>query len=273
MSSSFVVVAPKSKPHYALYGTQNMFLCQAQWCIEDRHYLEFYTTLSRAGSHIILDNMHPLSGQTQQGAMAHLDFKAYVDVVNYLRPTEVIIPDVFQDRIATLDMLEQFFAVSGPHGEFNEAPQYMFVPQGNNIDEWCDCLRIAIGSRKLDARFKTVGIPMWLSSIGARRTALNMAEKICQDQFTGSVWKDFHMLGLWTGPDEMFADNRIRSWDSSWPVSAAQHSHKFVWVGTNPKWHMEDKPCDVDLLVANAAACQFLLHSPRPVEHDTQEPL
>ena len=246
MNSNFVelaVVAPPSTPRLAMLG-DGITLCQAKWVLESPAYAEMYRSLSEMGWHVILDWMHPSPGQT----VVTDGFDEFIAAARLVRPTEIVVPDVFKDSNATLDSAGRFFSSAWMDlfmlGQGGRELQCMFVPQGTDVETWCRCLQeLLVNHLPL---VHTIGVPKWLDADFDGNAGFYSTRRHLLDRIRGVAYPgvQIHMLGVATGLSEMFYDPRIRSWDTSLPVAAAQAVNGFELLEDHPNRKFELRPYD-----------------------------
>jgi hypothetical protein len=159
---------------------------------------------------------------------------------------EVIIPDVLNDALKTIQYIKEWF--SSDSLKYVESLRQMFVPQGKDVGEWVGCLNWLLNS-PYAYRVQTIGVPMWLEKFVPRYNLLDYIP----DQY------DVHFLGCWRGAEEMCNIPRVRSWDTSIPISAAQN---MMYLISNPtiKTHLTDGPADPECALANISYLRGKLH-------------
>jgi len=199
------VVAAPVQPTQALYG--DIHLCQAAWVLERAEYSQVYRQLSSEGKFVILDWQHVGIG-SESRTQSLKDFRRAFEIV---QPAEVIVPDVLRDREATLESAKKFLKELAP--ELPRKTRFMFVPQGRDWGEWQVCLREMFEQFIGDVH--TIGVPKILGA--DRRRFFD----VFPPRLKSLV--EVHFLGVWGGAEDVKGDPRIRSWDTSLPVAAAQN--------------------------------------------------
>lgn len=131
---------------------------------------------------------------------------------------EVVCPDVFQDKAATLEMMDKHM-----HDLMNRAKQVMLVPQGQTIIEWTGCLldmRAYAEASWTNGRI-VLGIPKVVETYsGGRYGACCWMEDHPELVPAGGA----HLLGVWAELDEIIALRDfpfIRSIDTTMPYAWA----------------------------------------------------
>lgn len=113
-----------------LIDNREFYMCLANIAIKDKDYLEFYRKQSDRGSFVLLDN-----GAAEADQMT-LDIMW--KIIEQVHPSEVILNDSLLNKDETLRLSRQalqYYLLKGYKGQF------MFVPQGKNIDEWIECFK------------------------------------------------------------------------------------------------------------------------------------
>jgi hypothetical protein len=171
----------------------------------------------------------------------------YYSVIRKILPDEVIVPDVLFDGVATLLRAKAFF--ENMPGDIRERElHYMFVPQGDNRIEWYRS-RDDIVCNFRDW-IDVIGLPMHLERFISRLDLLEEVPSCCQ----------VHFLGCWRGYSELVSDLRIRSWDTSLPISAAQVGMYLRDQTPLYKPHLvEGAPVNSAAAIANIQFCKKLL--------------
>jgi len=185
----------------------------ASYCNENEDYMEFYKDIKKLDRErpvplrwMILDN-----GAFENGKS--MTFDDYMEIVEALRPHEVVLPDVVNDARATVEQSEEFLNKSfgKTHGSF------MGVLQGESINDYLYCLEYYLRQSEV-YKIRSIGIPYHLFY---RPTLLRKTNiiKLCKSH---NVY--IHILGL-PNPYEILDLKKfgkiITSIDTSLPVSAA----------------------------------------------------
>ena len=197
--------------------------------------------------YVILDIQHPVSSAIPSMASPPMTLSEYYSVIRKILPDEVIVPDVLFDGVATLLRAKAFF--ENMPGDIRERElHYMFVPQGHSLDEW-------LHSRDdLTENFSyvldVIGLPMHLERFTSRTSLLEEVPSYCK----------VHFLGCWKGYGELVGNPRIRSWDTSLPISAAQVGMYLRDQTPLYKPHLvEGAPVNSAAAIANIQFCKKLL--------------
>jgi hypothetical protein len=196
------VIAPATDIFSSILG--DSIFVQADWCDSLHGETLRIFQMYRHNKFLIVDNQHPISTKEQVGQVGA---ERLIEVATRLNADEIIIPDVVGDMTSTLRSCADFFQL---HPRIDDFFDLMFVPQGDNLDEWKECLQVFLSQTNYAYRVNTIGVPKWLSE--QRWVALSAIPRTYQ----------VHFLGCASGWGEFKGDPRIRSWDTSLMYSAAQ---------------------------------------------------
>lgn len=169
-------------PYLSLIAYDKYHMCLAHLLGQDEGYTEFYKLLGKdKDKYLIMDN-GVIEGD--QRPITELVKKAM-----YVGADELILPDVFMDKEATIE--KSYAALQYIHGNF--PIRVMAVPQGKTIDEWLECAITMI-----DWDIDCIGIPKVLTQIGGRDARLHVLHEL-GNKLRGL---DIHLLGCWSTPLE-----------------------------------------------------------------------
>lgn len=228
--TALLVVPPPNQLHLTGLGDGEFY--QAAWVLD-----QIRVPFRARRDLVILDVQHP----SNESTTGPVEFADLLKAANLVLPNEVIIPDVFGDSAATIKLALQFIK-SPEYGELvHQDMRFMFVPHGSSFEAWIGCLKLAI--TEFGEAFDTVGIPKVLDKFGliTRQNALNHIP---------TTDYQIHMLGCWNGYIDMYCDSRIRSWDTSLPIAAAQAG--IMFNNANGTWKGDLTTADVDPEIALA---------------------
>lgn len=187
-------------------NTKQVFhMALAHELVEDAELQYFYSLASKKGHFIIIDN------GAAEGQL--MDSERLMQIVNYINPDEVVMPDALRDMHKTLLLL-----YSSEVLRHVPPRKRMMVPQGKGWADWLQCLEYMVG--RWD--FATIGIPKWIEDElpGGRLRALAAIED------AGFHRKyHVHLLGLAKLPQEegsVLGTKYIRSLDTGLPIALAQ---------------------------------------------------
>lgn len=205
--------------------TSKVQMCLAHRILsEDSEYIEFYRKQSDNGATVILDN-----SLWELGDAMTID--KLIEAAKLVKPTELIVPDVFRDGPATLKRFNNFTfqamaaGFDGPCSEEYPWQKNFVVVHGKDRQEWLECFD-ALNENHLA---HTIGLPKVLDDIwnpGGRIGCVSFLEA------TGRVSpeKRYHCLGIWDDPIEVLCLSRhkwIRSLDTALPIHAGMHGIRF----------------------------------------------
>jgi len=159
-------------------------LCLAHLLDRDERQMVYYKERSASlADYVILDN----------GAYEHgrsIPFRTILKVAREIDPHEIVLPDVFLDKQATI------YAANEGHKFLNEeawaaGTSIMVAPQGQTTSEWVACLESLASTIHPD----TIGIPVvYESKMGRGVLIKNVIELFSTDHYQPHI----HLLG-WDG--------------------------------------------------------------------------
>lgn len=171
-------------PYLHLIKDDTYHMCLAHLIDVDPTYTAFYEQIGKNkdnGKYLIMDNgviegdQRPIEELVKKALMIGAD--------------ELILPDVFLDKDATLE--KSYEALRYVKDNFPIG--LMAVPQGKDLDEWLDC-----ANAMLDWDIDCIGIPKVLTKVLGRDGRLNVLHML-GNRLRGL---DVHLLGCWTSPIE-----------------------------------------------------------------------
>lgn len=122
---------------FASKGTMDMAL--APLCLKpdrsdfNREYCEYFKKRAEEGYFVLMDN-----GAYEKELLSN---DMLLEIVNYIKPTCLVAPDVLRNAKATLEKTWSFFE-SHEYAKMPKKLQIMAVPQGQTLDEYLECYRI-----------------------------------------------------------------------------------------------------------------------------------
>lgn len=105
--------------------------------LENKKYVQHYTNERSHGAYLVLDNSAHEKGEGE-------DAVSLMASAIKLRAQEVVVPDVLFDSEKTVDKAaytHQVWYEAGHPGMVTLNPALMYVPQGESLDNWLQCLR------------------------------------------------------------------------------------------------------------------------------------
>lgn len=162
--------------------------------IQNKEYRDFYMDKNNKFKLIILDNSAFELGKSMDKELL-LDWGRQLKLVHPESIVEIIIPDSYGNKIETLELMDDFLKYYDP------TFQYMAVPQGSNIGELNECLKVMLE----DKRISTIGInKLW----SREHISSNMWKIVLAEKF-------IHKLGVNNLTDWNIKElKNIRSFDS-----------------------------------------------------------
>lgn len=185
-------------------------LVLAQYACEKDRYATYYIECRERGHFLMMDN-----GAAEDGS---LDVDKLLEMYDYVRPDELILPDVMLDMNATVEatMNRKILDAVAPK-------ERAVCPQGNSLDEWISCANYFVENLE----FATLCVPKHLERFveqGGRNAVLNTILK------AGWHMKyHIHMLGIWGDARTEILKWRkhidwIRGIDTALPFALAQNN-------------------------------------------------
>ncbi len=208
-------IAPVAHIGLSSYGDYDF--CLAHIAAAESDYASYFKRQREKGRFVILDN-----GAYEIGNA--LSDNELMSIIEYIRPSEVVAPDVMFDSIATSTRLEMFFK---NHAALIHSMgiRIMVVPQGRGISEWTEHVKRV----SEDFFFDTLGVPKWVSGIERRDDALLRLGPRTLHKF-----EHIHLLGM-TNIDELRGFRvTVRSIDSKQPVKAVMLKESFFNANLPP---------------------------------------
>lgn len=174
------------------------YMMALSYALTDTTYLHFFVDSVIKGSYVILDNSAVELGGPE-------DFDTYLEKARYIKASEIMLPDIFQNAEATLDQAKCSLYKLGKYfysySSYN--PDIMIIPQGRSGDEW------RINALEL----------------------INLVHPYCKS-------KNSKMrIGISARYTDLFGGNR---WDVLWMGLGEGHGYHFLGCYANP-W-MEIRP-------------------------------
>lgn len=195
---------------------------------EEPDYCRFYAIRRTLGDYVILDN----GACENEGP---LDMQQLISIANRCRANELVLPDVQFSKDDTLWHLGKALGWLKVQGEsswrYAGSPRFMFVPQGENPEDWYDCYYVG---RKILDRFRVdrpiIAVAKQYEQFEGGRLALVQRLREVGEP-------EVHLLG-WAPPWESLLsiarfEPWVRSVDSAKPFNYAHHGvelriHKVV---------------------------------------------
>lgn len=170
-------------------------------------YFTMYSNWRRSGHFIMVDN------GVAEGA--NYPFANIVANANALGADEIVMPDVYRNAEATLQ------GWYGTDMKLVPAIKRIMIPQGETLQDWCDCFDALM---KSDISFATLGIPKHLDRFkDGRMIAL---EYVRRKHYSGLM--NIHLFGVWRNAkyeirDALSVCPSVRGIDSGCVVGYAQN--------------------------------------------------
>jgi hypothetical protein len=211
----FFVIPPNSELPLMHDGTAGYY-CLAHLYLKDPAYKEFFLTLRNEvqGAFILLDN----------GAAEHslVTEEILLDIVEELRPNEVIAPDVLFDADTTLSNLESFIEGMVDR-DLLGFTSIFFCPQGRSKVEWMWCYEEGLKNPLVHTiGLSKIAVPKAFND-ATDDTMIMESRHECVGELKrlGLIQKPIHMLGL-GDPRELLVYQSI-------PLIRSNDSCNSVW--------------------------------------------
>lgn len=227
--------APVLPPElYRQFDTGKYHLVQAHTIKRNKRMLEWCLSRRSFGHTVILDN-----GAAELGSA---DITSLIAVASHIRPTIVVCPDVFGNRVGTYAMFMQYA------NKMNQlADHVMVVPHGRNVDDAIECAADMVRFWNYHSSWGTMhlGIPKLLDhyeAYGRTRAVTMIVGKLRFPQ------ERIHLLGINHALFEL--DHiisrfpRIAGVDSTLPCAVGLHECGMV---NAPKARLSDEDWKLSL--------------------------
>ena len=207
-----ICIIPPLK-HLDLMCSGDYFFCLSHLYIQNKEYRKFFQERQKEGRFIILDNSAAERSLVTESVL--------LSIVEELRPTEVIAPDVLFNKDQTLKNLSSF--IKKMKGYLKHT-RIFGCPQGSTKEEWLVCYISmlynpdvsTIGLSKISVPYCWLGVMDDQQIMEARHTCVDclMENELLE--------KDIHFLGM-GDPNEFrkYEHPLLRSTDSCYTCLAA----------------------------------------------------
>lgn len=180
----------------SLTAKHEYYLVLAHLVQDDTSYAEWH---EKVGGYKILDN------GVEEGEKIPLD--VLVDAAKRIKATELVLPDVFEDGDATLASTELALGDPAIKALAETGVKMAAVAHGKDRSSWIHCFDVL----NADPRIHTVMIPKVLDKTwgyGGRFAACSYLQ--ATRRITNK--KDYHLLGVWTDPLEVYLHSTYNKW-------------------------------------------------------------
>ena len=221
------VIPPKK--HLDLAHAGDWYFCLAQLYYKDKQYRDFFKSIRRTNhsAHIILDN-----GAAERD---QIDDNILLDIVDDLRPDEVVAPDTLYDGYDTLLRTRDFI------NKIKKRKSYYTTgiigcPQGSTVEEWISCYKEMLNISAISViGLSKISIPYCWNK-AKHDTAIAESRNKCIDYLVSKdlIKKSLHFLGMGDPKEFEYYKNFargykafFRSTDSCYTILAAYHNIDF----------------------------------------------
>ena len=221
------VIPPKK--HLDLAHMGDYYFCLAQLYYKDRKYRNFFKSLKQlsCSPYIILDN-----GAAEKD---QIDDDLLLDIVEDLKPDEVVAPDTLYDSQDTLLRTREFIRKMTKR-KLTIFTIIMGCPQGSTIEDWLNCYKAMLSIPHISViGLSKISIPYcWMKA--KHDVAIAESRNRCIDLLIRKnlIKKDLHFLGMGDPAEfEYYKTLKhgykayFRSTDSCYTILAAYHNIDF----------------------------------------------
>jgi len=188
----------------------SIHMCLAHVARNNESYAQFYRKVAET-SYVVLDNGEAEGNQ--------LTFEELHEVMSYINPSEVVIPDSLYDKNSTISKMKDFTSFLKTKC-WKYKGKLMAVPQGYDGSEYVECAKILADQGCIH----TLGISKFMI-----QKEVNRRTFISHLLFSEGIQKEIHVLGL-NSLDELRdlkdLDNSIRSLDTCYAALYAQNKKR-----------------------------------------------
>lgn len=207
-------------------GTKHIF-CLAHLYLKYPKYKKYMLNLRnnpRAGikKFITLDN--------SAAERSLVTVETLLDIVEELKPDEVISPDILFDKTETINKLNEFIRLMDER-QLSIHTKIFGCPQGRTKDEWLECYEYMLNCSSVSViGLSKIAVPKcWLNKIDDE--GIKESRNMCVDYLMSNnlLKKQIHFLGM--GDPTEYTHYRhilLRSTDSCYTIWAAMNNIKFA---------------------------------------------
>lgn len=220
----FYAIPPNK--HLDMMDNGDRYFCLAHHYFQDKQYKQYFLDLrkSKPDAFITLDN----------GAAEHslVTEDALIDVVQELRPNEVIAPDVLFNTTETLDNLHSFISKMNGFGLLIHTSVFA-CPQGSTKREWLECYRqMSIHPHVSCIGLSKIAVPKcWNDAVGDTLIGVSRNQCVQELKDRNIITKPLHLLGMGEHTEfDYYLQNKvpnIRSSDSCYTILASLYGISF----------------------------------------------
>lgn len=221
-------------PQNYLYLTQkdSYFMCLGNLIGESgmENYTNFFKSRAAAGKFVIMDN-----------GVIEGNPRPFVELINKAKvvgASEIVVPDVFQNKDATLASIREANTLLKRCPEMDSVRR-MYVPQGSTMEEWFECAEEIIN--KHSGINDTIGIPKVLVTMGGRDARIAAIKKL-DEMYPCFKHRYVHLLGCWTTPLEITMADKASVCGEIHPIRGVDSAIPFVFARAGMKLDHDDRP-------------------------------
>lgn len=196
-------------------------------------YKQYYIDAVKSGRVVYLDNS---AYEYANGVNGGFDINYYLEIINEVKPTHVIIPDVIANTKETIQNVEDF-----PYNEVNYNPKYIGVVQGQTIEDLEKCFLYMNNAPKIAVIALVFHSPAYMIDDENGVDYENMMGRFTFfEHIEQSLNKKVHLLGC-SLPEEFQLyknltqeqQNKIKSIDTANPIQRGILGEEFSYKATS----------------------------------------
>jgi len=186
-----------------------------------RKYTQFYRRMSDEGKYVLMDNGAAENSQ--------LGFEDLIIAYKAINPTEIVLPDALCNSVETIKRTTQFYDLFK-----RDISMYklMVVPQGNTLEEWCDCALELIDRVPVNS----IGVSKFLEMETGEPDVRVRACEFLKNYSSKTAAVEIHMLGCSEGPhavrDARNINPMVRGCDSAFVYICSKAQIERIDVNT-----------------------------------------
>ncbi len=184
----------------SMLSRHDYFLALAHLITEDSEYADWHAAASKKGHYVMLDN------GVEEGEK--IDILTLLEAAERIGASELVLPDVFRDGDATIASTSLALEDAKIQEAASKGLKLAAVVHGKDRTSWLNCFDIF----NSDARINTVMIPKVLDDVwgyGGRFAACAYLQASGRTPVAG---KEYHLLGVWTDPLEVYMHSVYNKW-------------------------------------------------------------
>lgn len=220
----FYAIPPNK--HLDMMHNGDRYFCLAHHYLQDQKYKEYFLNIQNTNSEafIILDNSAAEHSLVTEGTL--------LDIVEELKPNEVIAPDVLFNKRQTITNFNRFVTKMIDQSLI-EHTSIFACPQGSTKGEWLECYRQMAQNPYVSCiGLSKIAVPKcWNDVTGDKMIGVSRNECVQELKDRNILIKPLHLLGMGEHTEfDYYLQNKIpniRSSDSCYTILAAINGISF----------------------------------------------